>query len=122
MGEAANSQSERRSCGRHPVQLEAAFTWRREWALRARCGEGRGQAENLSDGGAMLRLPSALPSGADLQLCLRESSSGKVLYVQAKLVWGKPAEDGDGFVGGARFTAVPGKKPDVAVRLASRLA
>lgn len=105
---------ERRAHPRRPVRLEAGFAWRRVGLFGARCGEGRGLAENLSEGGALLRLPSPLPPGAHLQLCLRDPSSGRVAYLDARLVWEKPAADGEGFIVGARFTTVAASAGDLA--------
>ena len=73
-------KEQRRRHQRRPVRLPAR--------VRVGLHEVKGMAENISPGGAFLRV--ALPEGAQRLMALIELPQGKRLLVEARICWRHP--------------------------------
>jgi hypothetical protein len=71
--------------------------------------DGRGEAQDLSPGGALVRLEQALPPGASVRITLHLSQRAPLTLVGA-VAWIRPHPDFPGWALGIRFDAeLPGE-------------
>jgi hypothetical protein len=100
------SSLDRRRTGhpRFPIRVPIVLD-----AIDGRAGRGHGEVQDLSSGGALVRLEQALPPGASVRVTLRLSQRAPLALV-GTVAWIQPHPDFPGWALGIRFDAeLPGE-------------
>jgi hypothetical protein len=89
---------------RLPIRVPAVLD-----AIDGRAGRGRGEAQDLSSGGALLCLEQGIPPGTPVRVTLRLSRRPPLTLI-GTVAWTRPHPDFPGWALGIRFDAeLPGE-------------